>query len=466
MRKNLSKINDFKMAQILGSSNFKRDIIFKDLITVNSYLPTDSISTLLVDIDKKSNYNKNLLNYVSNIILINDYDIYIEDLKEWADDDFSLFDNYCHKDLWDYQISLFKQGILDIKDKPKKEEPSQNWGHSDVSINNYLNCLPKSIASKALDVINKADPYEVKTFIFCEEGNDTDSLLQYTDIIFKEGTLLNKLFNIKEEGSGKAEALESFLFPSKIMGISDSFDVLLDNGKRIEIKSPNRASFRLGTKASIGNYIFFSNILKARSVLKKLVNQLGSTFKNTVSEEFYELSMQFLAKGNFKVKRALSSAIDSAELSGERLHLISLWFYLAHEEMSKLDTVLIKELVPYDRYEVHGNGSLLYVLNSLEYVKNPNQLKYDIEKELEECFNNIDELHIYNEKDKTISILTSSKDLIIDTISQNGIKAIERKYKKKISNILEETYYEWKDKTNVSFYDLYNTAKSEVLINC
>lgn len=479
MRKNLSKINDYTLAQIIGINNFKRDDLYRDIEIANGYSYDEPILPLLLIINRRGNYNKNLLDYINNIIMVYDYDIDIEEIDEWSDEDFELFKDITHKDFWNFRLKMFYNGFIKIQEKPKIKNNEINWGYSDISINKYLNNIPTVLANKAYKLFeNKFE--EVTSLIWCET-NDIYSINNYKDLIFSEGNLFNDLFNLKEESLGRAEALMAFVFEdSKIMGISDNFDLKLKNDIKIEIKAPNGHSFRFGTKGSVGNYKFFTNILETRKVLKQLMFQMGSNFKKNVSKDFYLLSTLLLKEGNFKIENALSTAIDSAEISSSRLNLIGLWFFMAHIETYNYnennENGLVQDIFTNEylnRYEVDRNrNELINVLKSLEYVKNPFKLRQDIDEEIKECFKGIDYLICFNIKLKEINIYTSADDIIIDSISQNGIKVIERKYKNNIDTFKEDAFEIWQKNKDKNYYNIYSNLKfgikepKKMLIEC
>jgi len=464
-RQDLTCINDFVMSQILGvsQSNFYRDNIFKNLENVNNLLPNEPIVDYIkAPSYKRNKYNKNLLDFVDNIIIDKNLDLEIEDIDIWDDEDFSIFSEYTHNDFWNFRILLYNEGIITIKNKIKKPQKLIDWGYSDPSVNCYLNNITNSIANKTYNVIKTTDPHEVYSLIYCEGINDVINIKNYEDEIFKQNSLFNNLLNTKDEGVGKGEVLIAFMFKSKQIGTYDSYDLLLDNGLKTEVKCPDGKSFRFGTKASAGNYKFFSKILEARSVLRILINQLGDNFKNMISKPFYQLSTQFLQEGDYKNQRAISSAIDAGELNKEVINLINLWFYLAHTETygfnPNFDPIDLDIFTKYynTRYGLVGStDGLVNVLYSLEYVKYPWKFKWDIENEIKDCFKGIDRLVIFNENYKEVNVYLNTNGIAFDCISQNQIKVIEKKYQKNINAFVEDAYKQWKENIELDFYELY-----------
>jgi hypothetical protein len=453
------------MSQILGvnQSKIKRDVIHKDLLNVNGYKPNQSIIFLLINIKKNSIYNKNLLEFVDNIIICEDLDIDLNDINYLEEKELQIFEEYTHRDFWYYRIRLYKQDFLNIKKKKIKNEEPIDWHYSNQDINNFLNNLPKSIVNKTYEILQKADSHDVNSYIYIEDS-DINAIQNYDASIYKKGTLLNNLYNVRDEAIGKGEVLVAYLFKNcKINGVSASFDALFTDDTRNEIKSPsNSGSYRFGTKAGVGNYNFFTNIIESRKVLKNLFNQLGEKYlKKILDPNFFELSKDFLKKGNFKKERALSSAIDAVEINGSNFNLITLWFFMAHIQTWGFENNcgLIQDVFTKDYRNSYGlvgdQSELIYVLSSLEYVKNPLKLKKDINKEIKRCFDDIDNLVIFDEKCKLISICTSSDEIMMHTISQNGIKVIEKRCRSRFNNSMEIAFKLWEKDKALDYYEMY-----------
>ena len=277
------------------------------------------------------------------------------------------------------------------------------------------------------------------------------------------------ILNIKDDGCGKGEVLIAFLYEGcKISGGSESFDALLKNGSKHELKSlAIWATFRAGTKGSISKQEFYKNITRSRDVLKTLIDQIGkNTFKNLVSPELYALSMQILERGDYRKNRgSISSAIDIAELNPTRLDLIELWFYLAYVETSNFNREYeIRQNVFTNEYEVEDDDltKLINVLRSLKYVINPLKFQIDIKTSIQNWFKGIDSLIIFNEKEKFTSVVTDPEELVLEMISQNGLKVKEKRCSKNTINYAEKTFDLWKKDNSLNFYELY----SKLLNSC
>jgi hypothetical protein len=98
----------------------------------------------------------------------------------------------------------------------------------------------------------------------------------------------------------------------------------------------------------------------------------------------------------------------------------------------------------FNRFGLVGDRKeLVNVLRSLEYVEDPHKFKKDIEEEIKECFNGIDYLVCFHPDSKTIDIYTSPEDIMMDSISQNGLKVVEKKYKEKPDSFQEKALEIW-----------------------
>lgn len=430
-----SSIDDHAMAQILGSSDIKREFIDNHLYCVNGHRHDEFI--LDGSINKRKRYDRFIQSYLNTLT---------DELPT-------------HKDFWLYRIQLYADGWIDVKPKPpKKQKTPTNWGFSYEPINDYLNSLPEKIANKAYNILKEADFHEIYSLIYSAEN--VHDIVEYKDQIFTTDTTLNKLFNVKDDGggSGRGEALVPFFIKSQTMGTSQKFDNLSEKGHRGEIKAPAKgASYRFGTKASIGNYKFYANILRARSVLKHLINQLGSEFQQNVSPEFYSLSMQFLREGDYRhERRVISTALDSAELNQERLTAINLWFFMAHIETMSYNNYPITQNIFNKKYDVNGNEDpkkLINALRSLDYVRDPLKFSGDIDKEIHECFKGLDYIIIFREKENQIIICESADDLMIDSVSQNGIKVIEKNLRNR-EDYPKQAFFIWKEDQSSNYYNI------------
>jgi hypothetical protein len=466
VRKDLHYLNQTMLSQIIGVNStalIKRDDIYKDIEIVNGFKYNDKIVNNIKTMHC-SNYKKNILDYLEYLITSNKLNLNVKNIKKWSNDYFKMFKDVTHQHVWYYRINLYNNNCIHIQDKKPREKTLQDWGFSnkDSSINNYLNNIPNLMAAKALDIFHKTDFHEIYSMIHsCESIYDVQDL---SDLIFNENSLLNKLFNIEEvKGSGKGEALVTFLLKGKTLGSAFRYDIHLDNGNRIEIKSTH-LPFRFGTKASIGNYEFYRIIIQARDTISLLIKQFGKeAFKSLVSYNFYSLSLQIIQEGDYTKELAISTAIDSAEVNRERIDLIRLWFFLAHVETYNFDhSYTIKQDVFTKKYEVQDNDptKLINTLRHLKYVINPSQLLEDVNIETKKCFDGIDYLIIFKEKEKKISICTSADQIMMYSISQNGIKFIERTENK--PDTMLESLYIWSENKEQNYYDIYRNLKNKI----
>jgi len=367
-------------------------------------------------------------------------------------------------------MSLLENGLIIIKEKTKIEKDFVDY-HLPKDQNTFINKLPLSSSelSRVMDILASHDINVTNDFCYCEDSS-ISSVQLYVKEIYTPGHLLNDLFNFKCEAVGRGEVLLAFIFrDSVIHGASASFDLMLVDGTKIEIKAPqNSGGFRIGVQGSIGSSTFFSNLLDARRTLRILFKQHGKEwFKNTVSSDFYESSISFLAEGDFKKEPALSSAIDYAELNANRLLDLKLWFFLAHvETFSYRDNTagVIYDPAFDDFIARYGNPAskieTLTAFTFLKYVKDPMKYASDLEDEIDKWMKHAENVLIFNE-DVNINFHNTPDDMIVDAISQNGFKVKER-YNKKINTSVEQAFAEWNDDPEgVSFYKRFKRIDSQ-----
>jgi len=466
-------------SQVLGTKDIYMDPIHEIPDTVNGIHGNEKIFNSLVGIKTGSFYNKHLIDYVAQISMFENLSL-DPDEKDWHkkfgdmdDEDLSVINRYKHRDLWNYRISLFENGFITVKDKEKKPKEFTDYGLP-TDQNSFINRLPLTLSdkSKVIDILNMHSMEDASDYCYCEDSS-LYSILLYLKEIYTEGHLLNDLYSFKCDAVGKGEVLMAFLFrDSTINGVTASFDLsLVDSEEGVEIKAPvPGASFRIGVQGSIGSSFFFSHILNARRTLEILFKQHGEDwFKDTTSSHFFELSKQFLTKGDWKKERALSSAIDYAEINASRLNLFKLWFFLTHVEMYRFmdnDAGVVYDPVFDEFMPRWGNPTsrieTLTAFTFLRYVKDPHLFMGDLHNEINGWFKHIGCLVVFNENEKTVNIYEDPDDITVDSISQNGFKVIEKRFKKKINTSLEQAFEEWNnDPEGVSFYERFKEIDSK-----
>jgi len=464
-----------ELSQIFGTKDIYVDKIHRKPFKINCIGREEPILNSLIDVNLQSLYNRNLYEYAKDLAEYEDvyYMLELRDAihEEMDDRDLTIFENHTHGNFWNYQLERAKDGEIKIKKKKKKKRAFIDY-HLPKDQNTFVNNIPVILRTKVIDVLHKHNLEVAMDFCYCEDSS-LSAIFLYEKEIFEDGHLLNDLFNIQNDAIGKGEAVMAFIFrDSTINGLTASFDLQLKDAENgVEIKAP-KASFRIGVNGSIGSSFFFSHILKARETLQILVNQLGEErFRNYVGKDFYELSIQLLTKGNFKEERALSSAIDYAELSAFRLSLIKLWFYLAHVKVGWLidnnggvvfDPASEKYRCSYgDMTKATTDRDVLAALSFHRYVRSPELFSEDLGLEVNGWFKHIGSLVIFNEAEKTISIYDSPDEIVVDAISQNGFKVIEERFKKKENTSIEEAFKKWDNDPDIDFYETYCELDSQ-----
>jgi len=431
-------IDNITLGKILCNKSqlIKRTPIREDLDRIGFFNPDEPLIETLFLLGKSSLYYKQGLKWLKDYHIIDIKDkeeIDLDNFDELDESDIKRLKGATNKKFWKYRLDAYENQYLIFKEKEKKIPKKEDlWHEGNENINNFLNNIPKSLRGKTLDVLHDSDMYEVNDYIYCEE--DIFNLDLYDSSIFNEGTFLNKLYFIREDGIGKGEVLISYLFKnSSINGQSESFDIILGNKEHVEVKSINDTRcFRFGTKAGIVNYKFYREILYNRKALKDFIRKNGiEKFKKLVNIDLYDLSLRLIGD--------LSDAINSGELSPSKLELINLWYALAHIETDK---------------------SFAKEFHSLFYVKDPMSLVPKINKEIKSFFKNINYLIVFDEKEKQTRICTSPDEIAMDTISQNGIKVAEKSCLRKMDNSLEKAFKLWSKDNSLDFYKMYTDFKN------
>ena len=410
VKRDISKLTKYELSQILcvPTDKIKIDeILSNKILKVGKYKAKDFIYNCFVS--RTSNYYRILMDYYRN----KSYD-----------------KNITHGDFWIDRIEKFYKGEILLKENKVTAKEFKNfinsdssWGCGDPSLNQFFNNLTEALAVKAYDVVLKEDKLELRYYIN-SLSEDIYGINEYDEFIYKEGTLLNKLLNVKDDGCGKGEVLIAFLTNGRVSGFKNNYDILLPNGKKLEVKCSHN-SFRLGTDGVATNFTFYNEILGARTIIKNLFNQFGDKLKEFISEELFNLAMYFITEGDFKTENALSSAIDKGELSKKRLTKITNFFYIANTETKDYwnEYKIIKDVHNCKYETTSGNDKdIINVFREIKYVRNPKAFRKDIEEELHNYFNSKDYLIVFDEKIKKTTVCTSADQLSIECISQFGLK--------------------------------------------
>lgn len=451
MNRNLNHIDRLVMQDIIGSKKLIRDDIFGEVICANGFEAEEPVHHCITHSNGRLRYKQLLMEYLVAENLTNTHRV-------------------THRDFWEYRLNLYAEGNIDVKSSTSIEKTKdKRLFFADTSLNSFINNLPyDSLKSKVYAVLQeelKANADNVYEYL----EYDSTNIFALKDIekeIFTRRELL-ALLNTKVDGMGRGEVLINFLFKdSTINGYTERFDLLLSDGQRNEIKFPvSGCSFRLGTTASAGNSQFFNVIKDAINVLNNLILTIGEgSFRDIVSMEFAELSKQFLE---------LLPDINSGELCYSKINLIYLWMTMAHVETDGFfdnDAGLVQDVFTKEFRCSYGfvndTREIINVLRSIKYVDKPLLFKSDIRSDIKRSFDHIDNLIVFDEKLKEIRIYQSSDDLILESISQNNLKVIERKFNKNNKTFIEDAFLMWCENKDLNFYSLYTRLKNNLLIDC
>jgi hypothetical protein len=209
----------------------------------------------------------------------------------------------------------------------------------------------------------------------------------------------NKLFGLEPKGIGKAELfLAMMIANSKVSGGGESFDLMINNVKKYEVKDyrvSNSAGIRLGTKGKVTRFPFWNEIMKTLDVLDELIASDGLTFIQ--DKALQQLITDISDRGEFTRKGELSK--DDIKKFKE--------LYLKLNELAQSDSVgytyitlrgpnvepvsytideipaKLKKSVTINLRDRGASDSLIVNLRRLKYVRDPKQLDIDIQKTID-----------------------------------------------------------------------------------
>ena len=339
---------------------------------------------------------------------------------------------------------------------------------------------------KAMQTKWKKDMVEyIKSFSDVDELIDGDV---YKNNILKDNTFLSTLFLVKAIGLGRGEILCLYLVKnSKVSGSGESFDLKV-GGTKYEIKEyvmsgdcntvsgcGNRAELRgirLGTGGKLTRFGFWRNIQESTMKAQKINEQYGDVLESLVGKYFYKVWMNFIDDNFEGNPKAVLGGVAGGELGKERINVLKMWYYLAHEFTSKEtggaddeftmatlkgpevspNTILIEpiksdELKAGDSVIVKSNEDITEMITELRnliYVRNPDQLDKDLENIPTQYFEKegLDKFVVFRRKKVYIA---DAKDFTFITFSQAGVSLIEKDLiKDDQSAISKRAYDAWK----------------------
>ena len=261
----------------------------------------------------------------------------------------------------------------------------------------FLRNLPGGQAETDVpQFLNKLSPKEQDEFVKKLYSVKSVDDIKKSDY---ESGVGNKLFGLEPKGIGKAELfLAMMIANSKVSGGGESFDLMINNVKKYEVKDyrvSNSAGIRLGTKGKVTRFPFWNEIMKTLDVLDELIASDGLTFIQ--DKALQQLITDISDRGEFTRKGELSK--DDVKKFKE--------LYLKLNELAQSDSVgytyitlrgpnvepvsytideipaKLKKSVTINLRDRGASDSLIVNLRRLKYVRDPKQLDTDIQKTID-----------------------------------------------------------------------------------
>ena len=261
----------------------------------------------------------------------------------------------------------------------------------------FLRNLPGGQAETDVpQFLNKLSPKEQDEFVKKLYSVKSVDDIKKSDY---ESGVGSKLFGLEPKGIGKAELfLAMMIANSKVSGGGESFDLMINNVKKYEVKDyrvSNSAGIRLGTKGKVTRFPFWNEIMKTLDVLDELIASDGLTFIQ--DKALQQLITDISDRGEFTRKGELSK--DDVKKFKE--------LYLKLNELAQSDSVgytyitlrgpnvepvsytideipaKLKKSVTINLRDRGASDSLIVNLRRLKYVRDPKQLDIDIQKTID-----------------------------------------------------------------------------------
>ena len=251
-----------------------------------------------------------------------------------------------------------------------------------------------------------------------------------------------KLFALEPKGIGKAELfLAMMIINSKVSGQGESYDLMINNAKKYEIKDyrkDNSSGIRLGTKGKVTQFGFWNEITKTLDVLNDLIVEGGIKFIDdkelvTLIKDIAKRGEEFTRRGEFSktdLKQYNQLYVKLNELSqsdatgytyvtfrGPNIAPIS---FTIDEIPAKL-----KKSVTLNLLDRGISDSFIVNLRRLKYVRNPKDLDADIQSSVDQIVGTLPFV-VFRPAGPIITI-----DFVFHSISQSTVYIIEKELAQK-----------------------------------
>jgi len=319
----------------------------------------------------------------------------------------------------------------------------------------YLDALPggepADAAKGAINSFNNKEMTEFAKLLWSKKKPEAGS--------WPTSGAAGKLFDLKPSGAGRGEMwLGALIENSEVQGGGKSFDLVAKGGpyEVKDYKGTNSSAIRAGVEAAITKFPFWKQIVKTLDVIDEMETQgywdllklkLSSKMKGVVDSliiekkylikrghskiitgEFnskgdYPSMKSFYEKANILLQAESGGTYDQITLTGTGLPDVT----YAIADISP-DKFSIGKKVSLDLLKGYGEDveSVINLLRTLEYVKNPSNFDVDIDYALEEIIEGGDAKYwIIFRKTGMKVIEAKATNFKYKSISQNGVKFAE-----------------------------------------
>jgi len=245
-----------------------------------------------------------------------------------------------------------------------------------------------------------------------------------------------KLYNLEPKGIGRGEIfLAAFIKGAKVSGGGESFDLTVGPNK-YEVKDyrvSDSAAIRLGTKGNVVRFPFWKQLIATLDMMEEL--DAADAFENVDNNEVKEFSKylttryQKIRSGEFNktdLKQFIAgynSLNDFAQADAKGYTMIVMRGPNVKPKSFTIDEVPadIKNKVTLNIQSEAGLENIVTRLRRIEYIRNPEQLEIDIQNTVDKTVGQEIPFIVFRKNDIKIT-----KDFKLSTISQGGIKIIEK----------------------------------------
>jgi hypothetical protein len=348
------------------------------------------------------------------------------------------------------------------------------------SINEAAASVIDSVPSKINDAIKKAKKEkEFEKFVNNLPGGDTTSQMislfneiagnqKYLDDFTSKlwsvkdpanissnmytSGLGQRIFDVEPKGVGRGELFLAWLIEgSSVSGGKESFDLDIPSLGKFEVKdyrtksakqSPN-AAIRLGAKGKVTQFDFWKEFIDTIRRIDKLTGRSAGTTKFSLEDHFKD--PMFIQSANYLLDK--QSDILSGECGKEAIDMFKQFYSTAASVEMKIDgytQAILRgpnekpieisispltvsqvaqksfEIVPSSQVDTHTY--VMTEIRRLKYARDPKSLDKDLQAAVDYIVGDIPFIVFRNDGIK----IAKKGDFIFDTISQGGVKIVER----------------------------------------